>query len=99
MVYRAGAMGAKDWPTVPPEFAGSLAALIETRLHAILSAENGSAPFPLDDNSPDARARRAFFVAVAQAVLEHLSAEAPSSIRTGAAGSPVHAHEITVRTT
>src|SRR5215469_4200049 len=70
--YHPGAMGDKSDKTEPPEFAGSLAAGIEQHLHDYVLADAGASPFPLTGNSPDDRARRALFVAIARGVIEHL---------------------------
>ncbi|GHE08567.1 hypothetical protein [Streptomyces alanosinicus] len=70
--FRPGGMGDKGGTDTPAAFAGSLAATIEHKLHDLVRTETGKEPFALDDNSPDARARRALFVAISQAVVEHL---------------------------
>lgn len=70
--YHPGGMGDKSDTSTPPEFAGSLAAGIEQHLHDYVQADTGNAPFPLTGNSPDDRARRALFVAIARGVIEHL---------------------------
>ncbi|MFJ1708991.1 hypothetical protein [Kitasatospora sp. NPDC088346] len=79
--FRAGALGPKGGTGTPAEFAGSLAAAIERALHDLVQTETGSAPFPLDGNGPDARARRALFVAVSQAVLGHLHDHAADGLK------------------
>lgn len=70
--FRPGGLGDKGGSTTPPQFAGSLADAIEHQLHDLLKADTGKEPFQLDDNSPDARARRALLVAIARGVVDHL---------------------------
>lgn len=78
----------------PAAFAGSLAADIEKRVHDLVQAETGKSPFPLNDNSPDARARRALFVAIAQAVVQHLKAHESDGFTVSTSGT--HTHSITI---
>ncbi len=70
---KPGAMGSSSTVGMPPEFANSLAAAIEAALNDILSAE-GKQTFALDDNSRAARDRRMLFIAIAQGIVSHLTA-------------------------
>ena len=80
---KPGAMGSGNAVGMPPEFAGSLAAAIESVLNSILAAE-GKQTFALNDNSREARDRRMLFVAIAQGVVNHLTAnEAAFVIQAG----------------
>lgn len=73
-----GAMGlaSDDAHAEPAAFAGSLASLIDQTLHDLIEAESGKEPYVMADNSAPTRARRALFVAIAQAVCEHLQQHA-----------------------
>ena len=80
---KPGAMGSSSAVGMPPEFANSLAAAIEATLNSILAAE-GKQTFTLNDNSRAARDRRMLFVAIAQGVVNHLTAnEAAFVIQAG----------------
>ena len=68
-----GAMGDPSETVMPVEFAGSMAAAIETAFQSILQAE-GKPSFETDDNSRQARDRRMLFVAIAQGIMNHLVA-------------------------
>ncbi len=71
---KPGNMGSPTDPdTVPPEFAGSMAAAIEEAFYNILSAEN-KITFDRYDNSRESRDRRMLFVAIAQGVMSYLNA-------------------------
>ncbi|MEV7731562.1 hypothetical protein AB0O75_05490 [Streptomyces sp. NPDC088921] len=78
--FRPGGLGDRNGTDTPTAFAGSLAAAIDEKLHDLLTQDTGNEPYPMDDNSPDTRARRALFVAVAQAVLDHLRAHAAAGL-------------------
>ena len=70
----AGRMGKPDDPaTVPPEFAGSMAANIEA-VFAKVSQDAGMPPLILTTNTVSDRDRRLIFVAIAQGVVEYLVA-------------------------
>jgi len=99
MAFKAGAMGAKSASSTPTEFTNSLASLMEQKLHDLMQAEMGSSPFSLSDNSPDARARRALFVAISQAVLEHLRDHASTGFTLNQVNTDPHRHTVTVVTT
>ena len=80
---KAGTMGNAAAIGMPPEFANSLAAAIELALNNILAAE-GKPTFELSDNSRQARDRRMLFVAIAQGLINHLTAnEAALVIKSG----------------
>ena len=70
---KVGGMGSADALGMPPEFAGSMAAAIEAALNTLLAAE-GKPELPVDDNSPETRDRRMLFVAIAQGIVNHLTA-------------------------
>ena len=70
---KAGTMGDAGVTGMPLEFENSLAAAIEVALNNILAAE-GKITFDLNDNSRQARDRRMLFVAIAQGLVNHLTA-------------------------
>jgi hypothetical protein len=75
---RAGMMGSPADPTtVPPEFAGSMAAYMDAALDKVLQGE-GMPPLDLTGNTSDDRNRRMIFVAIAQGVVEYLAANSPA---------------------
>jgi hypothetical protein len=70
---KAGGMGHSNDIGKPGDFANSMAEAIENALHDILVSE-GKLAFEANDNSRAARDRRMLFVAIAQGVVNHLSA-------------------------
>jgi hypothetical protein len=78
--FRPGGLGDRNGTGTPAAFTGSLAAAIDEKLHDLLKQDTGKAPHPLRGSSPDTRAGQALFVAVAQAVLEHLRAHAAAGL-------------------
>lgn len=69
---KPGGLGSPNHVGTPPEFNGSMAEAMETALNALLIAEGR--PELLRDNSTESRDRRLLFVAIAQGVVNHLTA-------------------------
>ena len=81
MPIKPGDMG-RDAPSnaTPADFAGSMAATIESELNRLLRLDGLEELIPTNDNSPEARDRRRLFVAIARGVVRHLD-EQVASIR------------------
>ena len=70
---KPGQMGATgEEGVMPPPFADSMAARIESELNSILFGE-GRDQFDPDDNTADARDRRMLFVAIARGVVQYIA--------------------------
>jgi hypothetical protein len=69
-------LASDDAAAEPAAFADSLASLIDQTLHDLIETESGKEPYVMADNTAPTRARRALFVAIAQAVCEHLQQHA-----------------------
>jgi len=81
----------------PTDFATTAAGAMEQKLHDLVAALTGKAPFDLSVDDADARARRVLFVAIAEAVFEHLrDNSAALGIQPGGADSHTHAFNVVV---
>lgn len=90
---RPGGLGSPTETEKPSEFAGSMAEAIENALLALLPADR---KFATNVNTPEARDRRALFVAIAQGVVKHLKENAAAIAVTHTTGTAiVHKVEIT----
>lgn len=92
-VITPGGMGkASDPPNSRPgHFANSMADAMDTAFHDLLVGE-GMKTFELDTNSKEARDRRRIFVAIAQGIVRHLSANAGALSIRDVADNPVPLH-------
>jgi len=77
-VLKPGRMGSVGDSGTPAEYAGSMAARIESELNSLLAAA-GRPTLP-DDNSLETRDRRMLFVAIARGVALHLRENADAFV-------------------
>ncbi len=70
---KPGNLGDPSDGAIPPAFADSMAAAMESALNVLLTSE-GHDPVPVD-NTPESRDRRTMFIAIAQGIVSHLVAK------------------------
>jgi hypothetical protein len=96
MAFHPGTIGTAEGGSTPSTFATSAAGLMERKLHDLIAAMTGQAPFDMTVDDADARARRVLFVAIAEAVFEHMRDNA-SAFVLGAGSADHHTHTVTVQ--
>jgi hypothetical protein len=96
MAYTPGTLNTGQPPSTPAGFSSTVAGAIEQKVHDLVLALTGKAPFDVSIDDADARARRVLFVAIAEAVFEHLRDHA-DSITTGTASVDNHTHTIGIQ--
>ena len=94
--YHPGTLSTAGGGATPASFASSAAGLMEKKLHDLITAMTGKAPFDLSVDDADARARRVLFVAIAEAVFEHLR-DNSAALVLSAASADNHRHTVTVQ--
>ncbi|MCI0345911.1 MAG: hypothetical protein L0221_10790 [Chloroflexi bacterium] len=77
-----------------PDFAGSMAAAMESALNTLLVAE-GRPAVPTDD-SPETRDRRVMFLAIAQGIVAHLVANQDAFQIVDDDGDPLANHHVVI---
>ncbi len=96
MAFQPGTIDTSDGGSTPSGFAASVAGTMEKKLHDLVAALTGKAPFDLAVDDADARARRVLFVAIADAVFEHLR-DHSDAIVLGQSSGDHHTHSVTVQ--
>lgn len=96
MAFHPGTLDTGGGGSTPSSFATSVAGTMEAKLHDLVAALTGRAPFDMSVDDADARARRVLFVAIAEAVFEHLRDHA-DSIVLGQASGDNHTHSVAVQ--
>ena len=99
MAFFPGTLDTADGGSTPSAFATSVGGRIEEKLHDLLLAMTGRAPYDMSVDDTDARARRALFVAIGQAVFEELRDGASSGFTVSTSGGGAHHHKISVTVT
>jgi hypothetical protein len=94
--YHPGTLNTAGGGSTPASFAASAAGLMEQKLHDLVAAMTGRAPFDMSVDDADARARRVMFVAIAEAVFEHLRDNAGALVLS-TEGADAHSHAVTVQ--
>jgi hypothetical protein len=92
--FHPGTLTTANGGSTPSSFGSSAAGLMEQKLHDLIAAMTGTAPFDMSVDDADARARRVLFVAIAEAVFEHLRDNAAALVISTAGN---HSHTVTVR--
>src|SRR5437763_357513 len=87
---KPGGLGSPADPAIPPAFADSMAAAMESALNALLASE-GNPTVPVD-NPPESRDRRIMVLAIAQGVVNHLAQNADAFRIRNSLGDPVGLH-------
>ena len=77
-----------------PDFAGSMAAAMESALNALLDDEGR--PRVPTDNSTETRDRRIMFLAIARGIVDHLAANQDAFRVVGDDGDPLTNHHIRI---
>jgi hypothetical protein len=87
---KPGGLGSPAEGAIPPAFADSMAAAMETALNSILAGE-GKDKVPVD-NTPESRDRRTMFAAIAQGIVNHLVQNQAAFVIKDTLGNPVALH-------